>query len=325
MIGAPNFVRRVCIVLCLALTYPALAQDYPYRPIRIIAPNPAGGGFDFIARVVSQKLGEQLNQQVVVENRTGAGTMVGTDTAAKSTPDGYTLLVGGLSNIAANVGLYKKLPYDPLADFVPLGMVASYAYVLVSRKDLPQQSLRDLIDFARANPGKLTYASGGVGTGQHIGAAALAQITGVKMLHVPYRGAQAAHLDLQSGRVDLFFDNASTAKAFIDDGRIRAVVVSSAQRFPGLPGVPTINETGVAKLDMEAWFGIFGRTGTPPSILKRLQAEVAKVVQAPDVAKRFESGGGRVLRMNTLETEAFVKTEIKRWSSLIREAGITAE
>lgn len=311
--------------LCMLLAAPAFAQDYPYRPIRIIAPNPAGGGFDFIARVVSQKLGEQLHQQVVVENRTGAGTMVGTDTAAKSTPDGYTLLVGGLSYIAANVGLYKKLPYDPLVDFVPLGMVASYAYVLVARRDLPQQNLRDIIDFARANPGKLTYASGGLGTGQHIGAAALAQITAVKMLHVPYRGAQAAHLDLQSGRVDLFFDNASTAKAFVDDGRIRAIVVSSAQRFPGLPSVPTINETGVAKLDMEAWFGIFARSGTPPAVLKRLQSEMAKVVQAPDVAKRFESGGGRILRMSTPETDAFVKAEIKRWSSLIREAGITAD
>ncbi len=311
--------------LCMLLAAPAFAQDNPYRPIRIIAPNPAGGGFDFIARVVSQKLGEQLHQQVVVENRTGAGTMVGTDTAAKSTPDGYTLLVGGLSNIAANVGLYKKLPYDPLVDFVPLGMVASYAYVLVARRDLPQQNLRDIIDFARANPGKLTYASGGLGTGQHIGAAALAQITAVKMLHVPYRGAQAAHLDLQSGRVDLFFDNASTAKAFVDDGRIRAIVVSSAQRFPGLPSVPTINETGVAKLDMEAWFGIFARSGTPPAVLKRLQSEMAKVVQAPDVAKRFESGGGRTLRMSTPETDAFVKAEIKRWSSLIREAGITAD
>ena len=309
----------------MLLAAPAFAQDYPYRPIRIIAPNPAGGGFDFIARVVSQKLGEQLHQQVVVENRTGAGTMVGTDTAAKSTPDGYTLLVGGLSNIAANVGLYKKLPYDPLVDFVPLGMVASYAYVLVARRDLPQQNLRDIIDFARANPGKLTYASGGLGTGQHIGAAALAQITAVKMLHVPYCGAQAAHLDLQSGRVDLFFDNASTAKAFVDDGRIRAIVVSSAQRFPGLPSVPTINETGVAKLDMEAWFGIFARSGTPPAVLKRLQSEMAKVVQAPDVAKRFESGGGRTLRMSTPETDAFVKAEIKRWSSLIREAGITAD
>ena len=318
------FVAGLTLIAALAVTT-AISQDYPYRPIRIIAPNPPGGGFDLIARVVAQKLGEQLSQQVVVENRSGAGTLVGTEAAAKSTADGYTLLVGGLSNIAANVGLYKKLAYDPLADFVPVGMVASYSYSLVSRRDLPQQNLRELIDFARANPGKLTYASGGVGTGQHIAAAALAHITGVKMVHVPYRGAQAAHLDLQSGRVDLFFDNAGTAKPYVDDGRVKPFAVSSAQRFAGMPSVPTVNETGVAQMDMEAWFGIFARSGTPPAVLKRLQTEMAKVIEAPDVAKRFESGGGRILRMSAAETDAFVKSEIKKWSTLIRAAGITAE
>ena len=275
--------------------------------------------------VTAPKLGELLNQQVVVENRTGAGTMIGTDAAAKSTADGYTLLVGGLSNIAANAGLYKKLPYDPIADFTVAGMVTSYAYVLVARKDLPQASLREVIEFARANPGKLAYASGGVGTGQHIGAAAIAQVAGVKMLHVPYRGAQAAHLDLQSGRVDLFFDNASTAKAYVDDGRIKALAVSSAQRFAGLPTVPTINETGVTNMDMEAWFGIYARTGSPPAVLKRLQAEMMNVVRAPEVIKRFESGGGRMLRMSVAEADAFTRAEVKRWSTLIREAGISAE
>lgn len=318
-------IRTIHVLLCMLVVLPAYAQDYPYRPIRIIAPNPPGGGFDLIARVTAQKLGEQLGQQVVVENRAGAGTLVGTELAAKSTPDGYTLLVGGLSNIAANVGLYKKLPYDPLADFVPVGMVASYSYALVSRRDLPAQNLKELIDFARANPGKLTYASGGVGTGQHIAGAVLAQLTGVKMVHVPYRGAQAAHLDLQSGRVDLFFDNAGTAKPFVDDGRAKPYAVSSAQRFPGLPNVPTVNETGIAKMDMEAWFGIFARSGTPPAVLKRLQAEMQKAVQAPDVAKRFEGGGGRVLRMSAAETDAFVKAEIKKWSTLIRAAGISAD
>ncbi len=317
--------KVLSVLLFLLVAAFAQAQDYPYRPIRIIAPNPPGGGFDLIARVVAQKLGEQLSQQVVVENRSGAGTLVGTEAAAKSTADGYTLLVGGLSNIAANVGLYKKLPYDPLADFVPVGMVASYSYSLVSRRDLPQQNLRELIDFARANPGKLTYASGGVGTGQHIAAAVLAHITGVKMVHVPYRGAQAAHLDLQSGRVDLFFDNAGTAKPYVDDGRVKPFAVSSVQRFAGMPGVPTVNETGVAQMDMEAWFGIFARNGTPPAVLKRLQTEMAKAIKAPDVAKRFESGGGRILRMSATETDAFVKSEIRKWSTLIRAAGITAE
>jgi tripartite-type tricarboxylate transporter receptor subunit TctC len=304
---------------------PGTAQDYPYRPVRIIAPNPPGGGFDFVARVCAQRLTEQLGQQVVVENRTGAGTLVGTDIAAKSMPDGYTLLVGSLSNIAANPGLYKKLPYDPAADFVPVGMIVAYSYALVSRKDLPAQSLREIIDFARSNPGKLTYASGGVGTGQHVAAAVLAQLAGVQMVHVPYRGAQAAHLDLQSGRVDLFFDNAVTAKPYVDEGRLKVYAVSSAQRFPGLPGVPTVNETGVAKMEMDAWFGMFARAGTPAPVLQRLRAEMEKVIQAPDTVARFEKGGGRILRMSAAEGDAYVKSEIRKWTTLIRQAGIVAE
>lgn len=300
-------------------------QAYPYRPVRIIAPNPPGGGFDFVARVCAQKLTEQLGQQVVVENRTGAGTLVGTEVAAKSTADGYTLLVGSLSNLAANPGLYKKLPYDPLADFVPVGMIVAYSYALVARKDLPAQSLREIVEFARGNPGKLTYASAGVGTGQHVAAAVLAQLAGVQMLHVPYRGAQAAHLDLQSGRVDLFFDNAVTAKPYVDEGRIKAYAVSSAQRFAGLPTVPTVKETGVAKMEMDAWFGMFARSGTPAAVLRRLGAEMEKMIQAPDVVARFEKGGGRMLRMSPAEGNAFVKAEIRKWSTLIRQAGITAE
>jgi len=312
-------------IAILAGPVPGLAQDYPYRPVRIIAPNPPGGGFDLVARVVAQKLTEQLGQQVVVENRTGAGTLVGTDAAAKSTPDGYTLLVGSLSNLAANPGLYKKLPYNPLADFVPVGMIVSYSYALVSRKDLPQNSLREIIEFARAHPGKLTYASGGIGTGQHVASAVLAQLTGVQMVHVPYRGAQAAHVDLLSGRVDLFFDNAVTAKPYVDEGRIKAYAVSSAQRFPGMPGVPTVNETGVAQMEMDAWFGLYARTGTPSPVLERLRAEMEKVIQAPDVVARFEKGGGRILRMSPAEAAAYTKSQITKWSTLIRQAGITAE
>jgi tripartite-type tricarboxylate transporter receptor subunit TctC len=293
--------------------------------VRIIAPNPPGGGFDFVARVTAQKLTEQLGQQVVVENRTGAGTLVGTDVAAKSTPDGYTLLVGSLSNLAANLGMYQKLPYNPLADFVPVGMIVAYSYALVSRKDLPQQSLREIVEFARAHPGKLTYASGGIGTGQHVAAAVLGQLTGVQMVHVPYRGAQAAHIDLLSGRVDIFFDNAVTAQPYVDDGRLKVYAVSSARRFPGMPGVPTVNETGVAKMEMDAWFGLYARAGTPDAVLKRLRAEMDKVINAPDVVARFEKGGGRILRMSPTEADAYTKSEISKWSTLIRQAGIKAD
>jgi len=301
------------------------AQEYPAKPVKIIAPNPPGGGFDLIARMSAQQLSQQTGQQFIVENRTGAGTLVGTEAAAKAPADGYTLVVGSFSNLAANPGLYRELPYDPVNDFVPLGMVATYSFALVSRRDLAPESLREIIDLARANPGKLTYASGGVGTGQHIAGAVLAQLTGVKLVHVPYRGAQAAYQDLLSGRVDLFFDNAGTAKSYVDDGRVKVFAVSSAQRFAGLPRVPTVTETGAAKMEMEAWFGVFGRAGTPPPVVERLRREMARAMDAPEFTARFEKGGGRLLRMSPADAEAFVRAEVAKWTRLIREAGIAAE
>jgi len=321
--------KLVCatLVALVALmgTTPANAQEFPARPLRLIVPQPPGGGFDLVGRVVASKLSELLGQQVIVENKTGAGTLVGTEAAAKAPADGYTLVVGGFSNIAANVGLYKQLPYDPVTDFVSVGMVVSYGYALVGRKDLPFRTLRELISYARQNPGKLSYASGGVGTGQHIAGAALAQATGTSLLHVPYRGAQAAYQDLLSGRVDLFFDNAGTAKQYVDTSQVKAYAVSTLERFPGLPALPTVNETGVGKVQVEAWFGIFTRAGTPAQALARLRTEVNKLSQSPDVLGRFEKGGGRMLHMSTQEAEAFVRAEVAKWSTMIREAGISAD
>ena len=307
------------------LSLPARAQDYPNRPIKMIVPQPPGGGFDLVGRVVAAKLGEFLGSPVVVENRTGAGTLIGTEAAAKAPTDGYTLLVGGFSNIVANIGLYKQLSYDPQADLVPVGMVMSIPYVLVSRKDLPMRNLQEIIEFARANPSKLTYASGGVGTGQHIVTAALADLAGVKMVHIPYRGAQAAYQDLLTGRIDLFFDNGGTATPYLDSGQVRGYAVSSKSRFKRAPDLPAVMETGVANLDTESWFGLFTRTGTPRAALERLRAEMAKVVDSRDVSERFEKGGSSMMRMSAAEAEAFVKSEIAKWPAIIRKAGITAE
>ena len=303
----------------------ALAQDFPSRPLKMIVPQPPGGGFDLTGRVVAQRLTEVLGQAVVVENRTGAGTLVGTEAAAKAPADGYTLLVGGFSNIAANVGLYKKLPYDPLVDFVPIGMVSSVGYVLISRKDLPQTSLKEIIDHARANPGKLTYGSGGVGTGQHIAGAVLGGLTGTSMLHIPYRGAQQAYQDLLSGRLDMIFDNASTAKAYVDSGQVKAYAISTAARWSGLPQLPTVNETGIAKMELEAWFGIFTHAATPQPVLDRLRSAMTQVMNTPEVANALGRTGNRILRMPPAEAEAFVKREVLTWSAEIRKAGISAE
>ncbi|MDP3082876.1 MAG: tripartite tricarboxylate transporter substrate binding protein, partial [Rubrivivax sp.] len=205
---------------------------YPTQPIKLIVPQPPGGGFDSVARLLAEKLGPLMGQSVVVENRPGSGTLVGTDAAAKAAPDGHTLLLGALSNIALNPGLYPKLSYDPLRDFKPVGLAVSYSYTLIARKDLAQKSLQEVIQFARDNPEKLTFASAGQGSGQHIAAAVLFQQAKVKVLHVPYRGAQPAYQDLLGGRVDMFFDISPTARVQVDAGNVMALAVSSRERQP---------------------------------------------------------------------------------------------
>jgi tripartite-type tricarboxylate transporter receptor subunit TctC len=307
----------------LAAPIPASAQaPYPDRPIKIIVPQPPGGGFDTVARVLADRLGPALGQGFVVENRPGAGTLVGTEAAAKAPPDGYTLLLGALSNIALNPGLYAKLPYDPLKDFTPVGLAVTWSYTLVARKDLPYRDLAELIAFARANPEKITYASAGKGSGQHIAMAVTAQLAGVQLTHVPYRGAQAAYQDILGGRVDLFFDITSTAYAQVEAGSVRALAVSSGQRQAIHADVPNVAETGVAPLDMESWFGLFAPAATPPAILERLRAELDKAIAAPDVAALFAKTGGRVLKLTPAETELLIKRDIDRWTRLIEAAGL---
>ena len=319
-----NLARGLLLAACgVWLVAPARAQaTYPDRPIKIIVPQPAGGGFDTVARILADRLGPLLGQAVIVENRIGAGTLIGTEAAAKAEPDGYTLLLGGLSNIALNPGLYTKLSYDPVKDFVPVGLAVSWSYTLTARKDLPFKDLKELIAFARANPEKITFASAGTGSGQHIAMAVTAQLAGVKLTHVPYRGAQAAYQDLLGGRVDLFFDISSTARSQIDAGAVRALAVSTTQRQAMHPDVPTVSETGVAPLDMDSWFGLFAPAATPQLILDRLRAELTKVLASRELAETFAKTGGRVLQLSLVETEALVRRDIERWTELLKNAGL---
>jgi tripartite-type tricarboxylate transporter receptor subunit TctC len=307
-----------------ALSLPK-GQDYPARPVRIVAPSAPGGGFDLVGRVLAQKLGEQTGQAFVVENRSGAGTLVGTQLVARAAPDGYSLVVGGLSNIALNMGLYKEPGYDSLADFVPIALVVSHSYTLIARRDLPLASLAEVIGFARANPGKLNIGTSGIGTGQYIGAAIIAALTGVDMVKVPYKGAQPVYQDLLAGRLDLFFDNTTTTQPYVDAGQVKALAVSSRTRAPTMPKVPTLQETGVVDLEMETWFGLFAPARTPRAIVERLRAEVDKAMLSAEVRARLETGSGRSLRMTPPETEAFVRAEVARWAALLRRAGIEPE
>jgi tripartite-type tricarboxylate transporter receptor subunit TctC len=312
-------------IAALVAAQGAFAQDYPVRPVRIVAPSAPGGGFDLVARVLAQKLGEQTGQAFVVENRPGAGTLVGTQLIARSAPDGYNLVVGGLSNIALNMGLYKEPGYDSLADLAPVSLVVSHSYTLVARKDLPLASLREVIAFARANPGKLNIGTGGPGSGQHIGAAIIGALAGVDIVKVPYKGAQPVYQDLLAGRVDLFYDNTTTTRPYVESGQVKALAVSSRERAPDMPQVPTLIETGALDLEMETWFGLFAPARTPRAVIERLRSEVDRATRSAEVRSRLEMGSGRSLRMTPPETEVFVRAEVAKWTGLLRRAGITPE
>ncbi len=311
--------------LALGLLPSARAQaDFPNKALKLIVPQPPGGGFDFVARTLAEQMAKGLGQSVVVENRPGSGTLVGTDAAAKSAPDGYTLLVGSVSNLVLNSGLYPTLPYEPVRDFEPLGNAVAYSYTLMGRKDLAVSSLADLIAQARAKPKAFTYASAGNGSGQHVIAAALWHQAGVELLHVPYRGAQAAYQDLLGGRVDVFFDLAPTARGQINGGTVKGLATSGAQRNAMHADLPTLRESGV-ELDLESWFGLFAPARTPPPVLARLRAEVHRVAALPEVKDVFTKAGGRPLPLNAEESRALLARDLERWTRLVRAAGIKAE
>jgi tripartite-type tricarboxylate transporter receptor subunit TctC len=323
----PNQARRsVMIGSAAALASPWLhAQAYPSRPVRIIVPTTPGGGYDNLGRLVAERLSPELGVGVVVENRTGGGTLVGTQVAAAATPDGYTLVVGGLANMALNAGLYKNPQYNPATDFIPITLVASFSYCLVARRDLPQSTLAELLAYARANPGKLNMATGGTGSGQHVAAVMLRRLGNIQMVEIPYKGAQAAYTDLVGGRVDLFFDNTTTAQPLIEAGRIKAIATSGSQRDKSLPGVPTATEAGLPGMVLESWLGIFAPARTPPAAVNRLREAMSRVVAQPDLRKRLEDGGWRMLDQDAASTEQFVRAEAERWPTFLREAGISGE
>ncbi len=324
--GTRMFRRHVLAALALACAAPfAQAQGYPSKPVRIIVPQPPGGGFDTVGRLVADRMGRVTGQSFVVENRTGSGTLVGTDAAAKAPADGYTLLIGSVSNLALNPGLYANLPYDSLKDFEPVGLLVSYSYTLVGRKDLPLRSLKEVLAYARANPGKLNYASAGNGSGQHVLAAALWHLAKVEVAHVPYRGAQPAYQDLLGGRVDLFFDLSPTARIQVDAGNAKALAVSGAARNTMHPQVPTVLESGAADLQLESWFGLFAPAKTPPEVLQKLRADFARVAALPDVQEALVKGGGKPMALIGDDARAVVQRDVEHWSKLVKTLGIRAE
>ena len=315
--------RFLAALLCAACS--AFAQTYPAKPVRIIVPSAPGGGYDFMGRLLGDKLGAELGQPFIVENRVGAGTLIGTQAAAASAPDGYTLLMGGLANMAFNPGLHKDLRYNPVTDFTPVALVGAFTYALVARKDLAQSTLGEVLDFARAHPGRLTIATSGMGTGQHISAVLLKRLANVELLEVAYKGAQPAYVDLLAGRVDLFFDNTTTARPFIADGRVKPLVTSGSVRDALLPEVPTGRQAGIEGLVLDSWMGLFAPAKTPEPVTQRLRAATLKAMAAPDTRQRIQAGGWREISMSAEETEAFVRSEAEKWPTFLKQAGIRAQ
>ncbi len=300
----------------------ANAQTWPDKPIKLIVPSAAGGGFDIMARILADRLQKRLGQNVIVENRSGAGTRVGSDYVARATPDGYTWLFGALSNIALNAGLYKNLSYDPLRDFKPAGLTMIGGYTLVTNKDAPYNNLKELIAYAKANPDKVSYASAGNGSGQHIAMAVTAALSGVKMLHVPYRGAQAAYQDLLAGRVNVFFDSNSGARGLLIAGKTKALAVSSGKREPTLPNTPTLQESGISNFAMESWSGIFLPAKSPQQAFDRLGKELAAVMAEPDMPERARKIGQEPMSMPAADVDKYVREEIIKWKKLLADAGL---
>ena len=317
--------RLALVFAALVLVHAAAAQQYPVKPVHIIVPSTPGGGYDVIGRLLAERLQAELGQPFVVENRAGGGTIIGTQAVASAAPDGYSLLIGGLANMAFNPGLHRDLRYDPVRDFAPVAMVGAFTYALVGRRDLPFATLRELIAYARANPGKLSIATSGTGTGQHVSALMLKRFAGIDLLEVSYKGAQPAYLDLLAGRVDLFFDNTTTARPFIADGRVKAYVTSGSERDALLPNMPTAAEAGVPELVLDSWIGLFAPAKTPPAVIERLRAATLKALAEPEVRRRLENTGWRIISMTPEETRSFVKREAEKWPAFLRQAGIKPE
>jgi tripartite-type tricarboxylate transporter receptor subunit TctC len=303
----------------------ALAEDFPTRPVTLVVAQPPGGGTDIIARIAAHALSEQLGQPVVVENRPGAGTVVGSAAVAHAAPDGYTLLTGLTANMAVNPSLFANLSYDPIRDFTPVSMLAQFPFVILVNKNFPAQSIKDLIALAKEKPGAINFASAGNGTGQHLSTVLFELEAGIQMTHVPYRGAAPAYTDVISGQTPVFFDNLASALGQIKGGAVRALAVTGKERSPLLPDVPTVAESGLPGYVYVVWFGLWAPKGTPQPIVAKLFAEVQKALDDPAVKERIAADAGAPMHMPLADIEPFVKGEIAKWADVIKRAGITVQ
>lgn len=316
-IGCVGF---ILIILGQAL----LAQNYPAKPIRIIAPSGAGGPVDVICRVVSQGLSEMVGQQVIVDNRVGAAGLIGTELVVKSAPDGYTLLFGFSGPLAIVPHLNPSTPYDPLKDLVAVSQVAAAPYVLIVHPNVPANSVRQLVALAKSRPGKMTFSSGGTGVGIHMAGELLKVTAGVQILHVPYKGAAPAMTALMAGEVDMMFNGVSPALPHIKSGRVRALAVGGDKRSPLLPELPTIAESGL-KFNTTGWYGVLAPRGTPQAVVLRLQGELTRALNTPVVKDQFVKQGVEGVGSTPEQFSALIRGEFEQWARVIKAAGLKGE
>src|SRR6266850_482105 len=317
--------RTLLMFLAMLVSQAALAQAWPNRPVRLLVPFAAGAGTnDIMARLVGQHLGAGLGQPVVIENRPGAGGIAGTDAAAKAAPDGYTFLMTNVS-LVTSAYLYARLPYDPQKDFVPVTLVATAPLMLVVHPSVAAKSVQELVALAKANPGRLNFGSGGVGSTPHLSGELFKSLAGIDAVHVPYKGGAPALNDLVGGQLSFMIENVPGTMPFVKGGKLRGLAITSAQRSPLDPALPTMAEAGVAGYEVVGWNGLVAVAGTPPEIVARLQAEVGKVLRLAEVRERLAALGAEPVGSTPEEFGAFLRAENALWGRIIREKGIRSE
>jgi tripartite-type tricarboxylate transporter receptor subunit TctC len=321
----------VTVALACAAADCALAQSaadadrYPLKPIRMIVPSAPGSGPDTMARAIGQMLTGVLGQPVVIENRGGAGGAIGGEAAAKAPPDGYALIMASAGSHAVNVGLYPRLPYDPVRDFAPISLVSSAPNILIIHPSLPVKSVKELVALAKAKPGALAFGSGGNGSTAHLSGELFKILAGVNMVHVPFKGAPGAVIAVMSGEVQLAFPNLPPALPQVRAGKLKAIAVTTTERFAAVPQVPTVAESGVPGYEARAWFGVLAPAGTPRPIVTRLNAEIVKIVRTPQMRERMLADGAEAIGSTPEAFAAVIKTDIAKWAKVIKASGAKAD
>ena len=316
---------KICWGVLVVFAASALAADYPVKSVRLIVPYPPGGGNDTISRLLAPKFAENLGQQLIIDNRPGAGTTIGTALAARAAPDGYTIVMSSVATHAMAPQLYAHPGYDPIKDFAAVTLLATTPMLLAVSAGTPYRSLQDVIAAAKANPGKLSYASGGNGTPPHLSAAIFTEKTGIQMVHVPYKGSGPALIDVMAGQIAMIIDTAASVTPHIRSGKMRGIAITGKRRWPDLPEVLTFAEGGLTDYDASSWYAIHAPAGTPKAIIAKLNTELARVVKLPDVSERLRLMSAEPVGGTPAELDAFVRSEYDKWGKVIKSLNLRVD